>query len=344
MRTQAVVMRELGDESVLHLEDVELAAPGPGEVLLRVLAVAVNHLDLELRDGRSRMPLTFPHVLGRELVGEVVEVGDPAGSEWSAGDRVVLLPHVPCGRCRHCLTGSANICLAGWMPGIHGWGGYARHVLAPVRGLRHVPDLPVEVLAALPISFGTAWRALHSAASVVTGDWVLVPGAGGGLGHASVQVAALAGARVIGLVRSAAKADFVKACGAEHVVLTDTDGWPDEVRGLTDGRGVDVVVEHVGGDSFEGCLAALAPRGTLVVAGGHGGEHPRLDVIEVFRNELRVHGVRSQRPDDVERVLDLAAAGRLRPQVDQVFSLEQAADAHRRVASRQAVGKVVLVP
>jgi NADPH:quinone reductase-like Zn-dependent oxidoreductase len=344
MRTQAVVMHGLGDESVLGVEEVELAAPGPGEVILRVLAVAVNHLDLELRDGRSRMPLSFPHVLGREVVGEVVEVGDAARSQWRPGDRVVLLPHVPCGRCEHCLTGSANICLAGWMPGIHGWGGYARHVVAPARGLRRAPDLPAEVLAALPISFGTAWRALHDVASIVTGDWVLVPGAGGGLGHAAVQVAALAGARVIGLTRSAAKADFVTGLGAEHVVLTEDTGWPDEVRALTGGRGVDAVVEHVGGDSFEGCLSALAPRGTLVVAGGHGGEHPRLDVIEVFRNELHVNGVRSQRPDDVERVLALAAAGRLRPQVDQVFRLEQAADAHRRVASRQAAGKVVLVP
>lgn len=344
MKTRAVVMHGLGDESVLVAEDVEIGAPGPGEVLVRVLAVAVNHLDLELRDGRSRMPLTFPHVLGREAVGEVVEAGDGAACPWQPGDRVVLLPHVPCGRCEHCLTGSANICLAGWMPGIHGWGGYAEHLLAPARGLRRAPELPAETVAALPISFGTAWRALHDVASVVTGDWVLVPGAGGGLGHAAVQVAALAGARVIGLVRSPAKREFVLSCGAEHVVVTEGVDWVAEVRTLTGGRGVDAVVEHVGGDSFEGCLAALAPRGTLVVAGGHGGEHPRLDVIEVFRNELRVNGVRSQRPDDVERVLALAAAGRLRPQVDQVFPLEAAADAHRRVASRQATGKVVLVP
>ncbi|WP_232678984.1 zinc-binding dehydrogenase [Nocardioides sp. R-C-SC26] len=343
MRTRVVMMRELGDETVLVPEDVDLPDPGPGEVVLRVLAVSVNHLDLELRDGRSRMPLTFPHVLGREVVGEVVETGPGAGG-WTTGDRVVLLPHVPCGGCRHCLTGSANICLNGWMPGIHGWGGYAEHMIAPARGLLRAPDLPVETIAAVPISFGTAWRALESVARITPGEWVLVAGAGGALGHAAVQVAALAGARPIALVRDDNKAEFARSCGAEHVVVTGETDWVDQVRTLTDHRGVDAVVEHVGGASFEGCLAALAPRGRLVVAGGHGGEHPRIDVIETFRNEWQVLGVRSQRPDDVERVLGLVEQGRLRPHVDSVLPLERAAEAHRRIESRQATGKVVLVP
>lgn len=343
MRAQAVVMDELGDESVLRYREVEVREPGRDEVLVRVSATAVNHLDLELRDGRSRLPLVFPHVLGREVVGVVAALG--AGvTGWAVDQPVVVLPHVPCGRCEHCLTGSANICLAGWMPGIHGWGGYAEYVTVPARGLVAAPELAATTTAAVPISFGTAWRSLHDVAHVRTGEWVLVPGAGGALGHAVVQLARLAGARVIGLVRSAAKEEFVRSCGAEHVVLTDDPDWPALVRSLTGGRGVDVVVEHVGGASFEGCVTALAPRGHLVVAGGHGGEHPRLDVIRTFRDELSFLGVRSQRPDDVRRVLDLAERGLVVPNVDTVLPLAEAADAHRLVESRTVMGKVVVVP
>lgn len=341
-RTHAVVMHELGDESVLQLESVDLPAPGRDEVTLRVLACAVNHLDLELRDGRSRMPLAFPHVLGRELVGEVVETGADVGS-WTVGDRVVVLPNAPCGRCERCTSGAANLCAAGWMPGIHGWGGYAEHVVVPVRALVAAPDLDPVQTVGLPISFGTAWRAMHEVAEVRTGEWVLVPGAGGGLGHASVQVAAAAGARVIGLVRSEDKAAFVRECGAEEVVVGESD-WTDRVRELTGGHGVDVVVEHIGGASFERAVRAMATRGRLVVAGGHGGEHPSLDVIEVFRRELRLLGLRSQRPHDVATVLALGERGVLRAHVDRVLPLADAQEAHRLVAGRGVHGKVVLVP
>ncbi|WP_116649004.1 alcohol dehydrogenase catalytic domain-containing protein [Microbacterium sp. Gd 4-13] len=343
MRVEAVVFREFGGPEVLEVEPVDISEPEAGQTLVRVLAVSVNHLDLEIRAGVSRMPIRLPHVLGREVVGEVIKVGDESSS-WRPGDRVVVLPHVPCGSCRHCLTGSANICLNGWMPGIHAWGGNAEVMLAPTRGLVAAPDLdPVEI-AALPIGFGTAWRALHHTAHVVSGEWVVVAGASGGLGHACLQVAALAGARPIALVRDPAKADFVKMCGAEEVVLTTDAGWPDRVREITNGRGAEVIIDHVGGANFVGSVKALADRGRLVVAGGHGGEFPPLDLIDVFRRELRVLGVRSQRPDDVAIALEMAARGSIQAHVAEVLPLAETRAAHELIDTRTITGKVVLRP
>lgn len=336
-------MDGLGDVDVLRWRPTEVRQPEPGDVVLLVLATAVNHLDLELRSGASRMPLTFPHVLGREVVGEVLEVG-AAVEGWTAGDRVVVLPNGPCGNCPECLTGRANLCRRGFMPGITGWGGYARHMTVAARNLLRAPDVDPVLAAATPISFGTAQRMLYSIARLTPGETVVVAGAAGGLGHAVVQLATHGGAEVIGLVSSPAKADFVRACGAVAVLDTADASWPDQVRELTGGRGADVVVEHIGGTVFEQALTALARSGRMVIAGGHGGEHPRLDVIEAFRNEYQLLGSRSQRPDEIARVMELLAAGHIRPAVDAVLPLADARRAHDLVAARGVRGKLVLAP
>lgn len=343
MLTDAVVMDGLGDIDVLQWRRTAIREPQGGDVVLRVLATAVNHLDLELRSGASRMPLTFPHVLGREVVGEIVERGADV-DKWELGDRVVVLPNGPCGACPECLTGRMNLCRLGFMPGITGWGGYAGHMTVAARVLLHAPDVDPVLAAATPIAFGTAWRMLYSIAHLTPGETVVVAGAAGGLGHAVVQVARFGGARVIGLVSSPAKAEFVRACGAFAVLDTTDAAWPSQVRELTDGQGADVVVEHVGGTVFEQALTALARSGRMIIAGGHGGEHPRLDVIEAFRNEYRLLGSRSQRPDEVVRVLQLLADGHITPAVDEVLPMEQARRAHTLVAARGVRGKLVLTP
>ena len=315
---------------------------GATQVAIRVLATAVNHLDLELRSGASRMPLAFPHVLGREVVGEVIEAG-PAVTTRQVGDRVLVLPNAPCGRCVLCMSGRSNLCRSNFMPGITGWGGYAKHIRVDERALLPAPDVEPAVVAATPISFGTAWRMLYTVAQLKPGEIVLVAGAAGGLGHAVVQVAKLGGARVIGLVSDLTKADFVRRCGADEVLAAGED-WPAAVRDLTAGHGVDVVVEHIGGSMFEKALTVVALSGRIVVGGGHGGEHPRLDLIDVFRGEFQLLGSRSQRPDEIQSVLSLLADRKIHPVVDRTLPLTQAALAHELVASRQVMGKLVLVP
>ena len=238
-----------------------------------MLAVAVNHLDADLRSGVSRMPLRLPHVLGREVVGVVSEVGARV-VDRSPGDRVVVLPNTPCGACPRCLGGRANLCPKADMPGITRWGGYARHTIAPARGLLDLGDLDPVVAAATPISFGTAWRTLYSIGRLAPGEWVLAPGAAGGLGHAVVQLAKLGGARVVGLIGDPAKADFVTSLGADAVLSTRDADWPARAREITGGAGFDVIVEHIGGEVFEAALGTLSPTGRLIVGGGHAGEHP----------------------------------------------------------------------
>jgi NADPH:quinone reductase-like Zn-dependent oxidoreductase len=340
---KAAALDRFGGPDVLRIRTLPVPAPGPDEVLLEVLAVGVNHLDADIRSGVSRMPLRLPHVLGREIVGVVSEVGARVGDR-GPGDRVIVLPNAPCGVCARCLSGHANLCRYADMPGVTRWGGYARHVVVPARALVSLGEIDPVLAAATPISFGTAWRALYTVGRLTPGEWVLVPGAAGGLGHAVVQLAKLGGAKVVGLVGDPAKAGFVTSLGADAVLSIRDDDWPQEARKLTGGAGFDVVVEHVGGEMFERVLGTLTPTGRLIVGGGHGGEHPRLDVIETFRNEYQLLGSRSQRPDEISRVLELVAGGLVTPRVDVVLSLADAARAHTALADRQVRGKQVITP
>jgi len=193
MKTAAVVMQRFGGPEVLHLDQVVLQRQSADDVLLRVLAVSVNHLDVDIREGTSRMPFTFPHVLGREIVGEIVDLGEAsqATAVFKPGDRVLVLPNAPCGHCSLCVRGRANLCRSAYLPGITNWGGYAEHVAAPPRALIPIGGLDAVTAAATPISFGTAWRMLYSLGKLQPGEKVLVAGAAGGLGHAAVQLARL---------------------------------------------------------------------------------------------------------------------------------------------------------
>ena len=342
MKSRAMVMVAYGGPEVLQLDDVDVVRKSANDVLLRVLAVSVNHLDIDIREGISRMPLALPHVLGREIVGEVIEPAEDG--EFHKGDHVIVLPNAPCGRCSLCLRGRSNLCKNSFMPGITAWGGYSEFVTAPDMALVPIGKLDPVIAAAVPISFGTAWRMLYSIGDAKPGDNVLISGAAGGLGHAAVQLARLGGAHVVGLIGDPAKAGFVEKCGAAVTVSTRKSDWVDQAMEATNGRGYDLIIEHVGGSIFEACVGLLAVTGRMMVGGGHAGEHPRLDVIETFRNELQFFGVRSQRPDEVKKVLSLAAGGQIKPSIDQVLSLADAAKAHVAITQRSVRGKQVLVP
>ena len=345
MKTAAVVMQRFGGPEVLHLDQVVLQRQSADDVLLRVLAVSVNHLDVDIREGTSRMPFTFPHVLGREIVGEIVELGEAsqATAVFKPGDRVLVLPNAPCGHCSLCVRGRANLCRSAYLPGITNWGGYAEHVAAPPRALIPIGGLDAVTAAATPISFGTAWRMLYSLGKLQPGEKVLVAGAAGGLGHAAVQLARLGGAEVVGLVGDPSKEDFVKDCGASAVISTRDADWRKRALEVA-GDGYDMIIEHVGGVVFEQCVGLLAVTGRMMIGGGHSGEHPSLDVIETFRREIQLIGVRSQRPDEIALVIQLAAEGKIRPHVDQILPLAEASRAHEAIVARTVRGKQVLVP
>lgn len=335
-----------GGPEELVCEQAKVPTPGAGEVTVRVRAVGVNHVDLDIRAGTSRIPITFPHTLGREFAGEIASVGRAAGA-YKEGDRVWVTCRFPCGYCEYCLSGRDNLCDQGGHGGFFGIdrpGGYAEYVNVPVSTLRSLPpQTSFEQAAASQIAFGTAWHVLINRGGLRAGQTVLIQAAGSGIGSAAVQVARLAGATVIATAGSEQKLDRAKALGAHHLInYRDEPDFVPNVLAITGGKGVDVVMEHVGGDVFTRSLDCVKTDGAIVTAGAHAGEVVSLDIIPFFRRQLRLVGSKNATLPELQTVMTLIGEGKLTPVIHATLPLEQAAQAHRIVDSREVFGKVVL--
>lgn len=339
-----MTFRTYGGEEVLELTELPTPRPGPGEVRVGIRAAGVNHLDLDLRAGRSRYSLVLPHVLGRECAGIVDAVGAGVTSV-QPGQRVLVATSAPCGACTPCRRGEDNRCPDAARPGVTTQGGYAEAIVVPQGALLPIGQrLDFVAAAALPVAFGTAWHMLVTLAQLRAGETVLVNGAGGGLGAAGVQVAALCGARVIASAGSPAKLAAAARMGATTLVDYHADNLTAAVLRATGGSGVDVAFDHIGGDVFTATLACTAEGGRVVTAGAHAGEVVALDLVPFFRGERRLYGARGQRREELETVVALAVEGRLQAVVGRVLPLAQAAEAHRLLDTRAVLGKVVLEP
>ena len=340
---KAVRFHEFGGPDVLSFEDVPDPEPLPGEALIHVRAAAINHVDLDVRAGVSRMPIPLPHVPGLEFAGEVAAVRG-CGSV-KEGDRVWAPYTMPCRRCEFCLTGRDNSCDDRDTFGLTRQGGYAEFATAPAEYLRSLPDtLSFEDAAAVQIAASTAWHVLINRASLQAGQTVLIHAAGSGIGSAAVQIARLTGAEVFATASTDEKLQRAKALGARHLINYARDDFAARVMDLTGGRGVDVIMEHVGGDVFTKSLECLKKDGVMVIVGGHAGEVAPLDIIPFFRRQLRLVGSSRATQRELDTVMGLAAEGALKAVVHYALPLPEAAEAHRIVDSRQAFGKVLLVP
>jgi NADPH:quinone reductase-like Zn-dependent oxidoreductase len=338
----AVRLHAFGGPDVLAVEAVPAPRPAAGEVVVRVRAAGVNHLDLDLRAGTSRLPVALPHVPGMEVAGEVVELG-PGVEGVTAGDRIAVLYQSRCGTCSFCVAGEDSLCPDAQLLGIHRPGGYAEYVAAPAALAVRLPDsVSFEDAASVQLSFGTAWHALVGRAGLRAGEVVLVSAAGSGVGTAALQVARAVGARTVASVGSPAKVEKARALGAEVVVDYSSEPLLDAVRDAT--GGVDVVFEHVGGDLFQQSLRCLRPGGRIVVIGGHGGERVPVDLVELFRHQWSIVGSRRATAAELRRVYELLARGEIRPAIDSRLPLDRAAEAHVRLAARLNFGKIVLTP
>lgn len=341
---KAVTFHEYGPPEVLRYEDVPDPVVGPDDVLVRIRAAAIGHVDLDSRAGSSRHPLKLPHILGREMAGEVWEIGTGV-HDVRRGDRVLVRSVLPCGKCEDCEAGRDNMCGKGQVLGVHRAGGYAQFVAAPATSLVPIPEsLDFVQAAAVPSAFGTAWHMAVTLAGAQPGDWALVPSASGGVGSACVQVAKQLGCRVIATASSTAKAARVRDLGADYVLEYPELDVPKEVLRITGGRGVDVVLELVGGNNIGAALACLANRGRLIVGGAHAGEIMPVDFISVMRKEAQILGARRSTRTELEIVVSLAGQGKLKPIIDTVLPLSKAADAHRLMESRGNFGKILLTP
>jgi NADPH:quinone reductase-like Zn-dependent oxidoreductase len=336
-----------GGPEVLVYEDSPTPTPGVGEAVVRVRAVGINHVDLDVRAGVSRMPISFPHILGREFAGEIAALGlSTRVHPHKEGDRVWVACRIQCMTCEFCLSGRDNLCERGGYAGLDSPGGYAEFVKVPQSALYSLPaQVNFTDAAATQIAFGTAWHVLINRGGLRAGQTVLIQAAGSGIGTAAVQVARLAGATIFATAGSERKLEQAKALGAHHLINYTTDpNFTEKVLALTGGKGVDVVMEHIGGEVFTRSLECLKTDGVMVTVGAHAGEVVPLDIIPFFRRQLRLVGSKNATLPELITVMDLVAQGKLKPVIHATFPLAQAAEAHRVVDSREVFGKVVLLP
>ena len=339
---KAVVFHEFGGLDVLRVEEVPDPVPGPGEVLIDIGASALNHLDVDIREGVSRFPVELPFIPGVEVVGRIAAVGDGVAG-WQVGERVLPYLMATCGECRYCGTGRESLCLQPGFISFSTSGGYAEKLACSVRHLIRVPDgLSDEAAAAVQIAFGTAWHMLFTRGGLRAGESVLINSVGSGIGSAAVQLAKLAGAFVIGNASSDEKLARAAEFGLDVGINHATQDVVAEVMCATDGQGVDLVFEHVGGELFQKGLDSLAKDGRLVICGGHAGEVVPFDIIPFFRGQKQIIGSFVYNRWEVEKVLDLAARGLITPLVYRTFPLEEAREAMAMMERREHFGKIVL--
>jgi NADPH:quinone reductase-like Zn-dependent oxidoreductase len=341
---KAVVFHEFGGVDVLQVEELDDPHPGPGEVLIDIAASALNHLDVDVREGVSRFPVETPFVLGVEVVGRIAEVGEGVDG-WAVGDRVMPYLMNTCGDCRFCRNGDESLCLNAGFISFSTSGGYAEQLVCSTGHLMRVPDeISDEAAAALQIAFGTAWHMLFTRGRLAPGETVMINSVGSGIGSAAVQLAHMAGATVIGNASSDEKLAKASELGMDHGINYKSQDVVAEVMRLTNDQGVDLVFEHVGGDLFQWGLDSLGKDGRLVICGGHSGEVVPFDIIPFFRMQRQVIGSFVYTRNEVEKCLELAAKGKITPLVDSVFPLEGARDAMARMERREHFGKIVLKP
>jgi len=342
---KAVVVREHGGPEVLRFEDRPVPEPGPGEARLRVRAVALNHLDVWVRRGIPGHPFPLPLVPGCDVAGEVDALGPGAGDAFRPGDAVLVAPGISCGACEACASGRDMLCRHYGILGETRDGGCAASVVVPARNLLPAPKgVPLEHAAAIPLVFLTAWHMVVERARVRPGETVLVHAGGSGVSSAAIQIAKVHGARVITTVGSDAKAEKARALGADEAINHREKDFVAEVKRLTGKRGVDIVIDHVGPDTWDGSIRSLAKGGRLVFCGSTGGWDLRTDARFVFFKNLSILGSTMGSRSELYAVLRLVEAGRLRPVIDSVLPLDRIADGHRRLESREVFGKIVLTP
>lgn len=341
---KAVVFHEFGGVDVLVVEEVDDPRPGPGQVVVDITASALNHLDVDVREGISRFPVEPPFILGVEVAGRVAELGEGVEG-WQLGDRVIAFLLDTCGTCRYCATGRESLCLTPGFISFSTGGGYAEKLACPARHLIRVPDEVSDVdAAAIQVAFGTAWHMLFTRARLQPAETVMINSAGSGIGSAAVQLAKLAGAFVIGNASSDDKLELATALGMDVGINYKTQDVVEEVMAATGGAGVDVVFEHVGGESFQFALDSLGKDGRLVTCGAHAGEVVPFDIIPFFRAQKSVIGSFVFTREEVSKCLGLAARGLIKPLVHSTFPLDEARDAMALLERREHFGKIVLLP
>jgi NADPH:quinone reductase-like Zn-dependent oxidoreductase len=339
---KAARFHEHGGPEVFRYEDAPDPVAPPDWVVVCVRACALNHLDLYQRRGLERVKIPMPHISGAEIAGEIAEVGTGV-THVAVGERVVLQPGLSCGHCPRCLAGEDNYCPSYDVLGYQSAGGYAELVAAPAQNVIRLPDhIDAVRAAAFPLTFLTAWHMLFSRARLREHETVLVLAGGSGVGQAAIQLARWAGARVFATSGGEAKLARVKELGAEAAIDHYKDDVVANVKQLTQGRGVDVVVEHVGQATWERSVRCLARGGRLVTCGALSGHQASIDLRHLFARQLSLLGSYMGGKSELLRAAQLFFDGQVEPVVDRTFPLSDVGRAHERLERSEHFGKIVL--
>jgi NADPH:quinone reductase-like Zn-dependent oxidoreductase len=339
---KAVRIHEFGGPEVLRYEDVPDPKPRKDEVLVRVRACALNHLDIWVRKGLPGVNL--PHILGSDIAGEIVAVGEYV-TGFKPGQRVLMAPMHFCNHCAKCVAGLQNQCREFTVLGNGVDGGYCELIAVPAVNVIPIPDrLDFDQAASVPLVFLTAWHMLVGRAGIRLGQTVLVLGAGSGVGIAAIQIAKLFHARVITTAGDETKLEKGRALGADYGINHYQQKISQEVRKITDKEGVDIVVEHVGTATWGESVKSLKPGGTIVTCGATTGHEAAFDLRFLFSRQLNFLGSYMGTMGELYDVLSHVFAGRVKPVVDRTFALKDARAAHEYLEASQMFGKVVLIP
>jgi 2-desacetyl-2-hydroxyethyl bacteriochlorophyllide A dehydrogenase len=339
---KAMQLTAHGAPGKLELREVPDPQPGPDEVVVAVEACGLNHLDLWLEEGGLPVKVPLPRTPGSEVSGTILKLGVNVKG-WNVGERVAVQSNIFCGQCEFCRRGDESICVMSRLLGVQLDGGFAEQVVVPALALVKLPaGLDFLASASLTLAGSTAMHMLTNRASVKSGDWVLVMGASSGVGSAAIQIAKALGARVLSTGSTEPKRELGRRLGAETVVDSNNPEWPAEVRKITGRRGVDFVIEHVGGEVLGKCFECLARGGTIVTCGATAGREVPFNLWPFFVKQHRLIGSYGRNQADMVATLEWAAAGKLKPVIDSVFLLEETAKAFAKLRSREFLGKLTI--
>ena len=341
---QAVQFTDHGDRDVIEYGDYPDPEPGAEEVLVKIKAGALNHLDVWTRRGLPGLDLSMPHVPGSDGAGVVVETGS-AVERFSEGDHVAVLAGVGGPGYEFENNGDPTLSPGYHVIGEHVPGVHAEYATLPADNLTPVPDhVDWETAAAAPLVFQTAWRMLISRGDLDVGESILVLGASGGVGHAAVQIADHAGATVYATASTEEKLGYAEEIGADYTINYEETDFASEIRDRTDGRGVDMVVDHIGAETWQDSLKSLTKGGRLVTCGATTGGTPETNINRIFWNQLEIIGSTMATPSEAMEVLELVWDGTFEPRIRETLLMSETPRAHELLEEREGFGKVVVIP
>jgi len=339
---RAVYYEEHGGPDVLEIGDFDDPVAARRQVVIDVKSASLNHIDLFLRRGLPGLRIPLPHIPGCDAAGVVSEVGEDV-TTVAVGDRVLMNPSVSCGQCEFCARGDASLCTTYTLIGETTQGTCCEKIVVPAINAIPIPDsLSFDDAASIPLVFLTAWRMMIKRGRLRAGESILILGASAGVGIAAIQIAKVAGARVLAAASTDEKLELCRALGADVLINYAKEDFVKRVRSATGKRGVDVVIDYVGKETWVKSLKSLASGGRLLTCGATTGYDPQTDLRHIFYRQLEVIGSTMGSRNDLMAPLNLILEGRMRTVVGAVFDLEETAEAHRVMEERRALGKIVI--